>query len=389
MNRMEKAHQQPYQNLHAPTDSCIRGLMPGIHHHLRNKESLYRAIEYTLDLYRSVMELEHYEAFIHFLRHNTPPFVLFVDPSITKDEVKHFPFVASDIPNYPAFGTQYPYGKIGSDRVKGYLTRLKEEGYIAFPQSPASMLPYWLVRQQIKTGAYSPGDELRLLDLCGAPGNKLFNYIHLPGISTVTAVLNDIKEERLGRVIERLNEFGFARERDWFTHEFADGRNVRIAVHHGDAANPDTVEDIIYRYFNGRSPGLINCDVPCSQDGRIVRRPSSAVRKQPKSLHDVRVEIAIAQNAIDYITSGEQGLVVYSTCSVNPWANEAVIAEVMKSSKVYAHTIPYDNNIFFEPSAGRAPISGRLEGVRTYPHIEIAPGVPMTDGFYACLLGRI
>ncbi|CAD7964201.1 unnamed protein product [Amoebophrya sp. A25] len=73
---------------------------------------------------------------------------------------------------------------------------------------------------------------------------------------------------------------------------------------------------------------LILCDVPCSGDGTI--------RKNPKKLHawtsrhaktNKPLQKSILRNALTHLAPG--GVLVYSTCSLNPIENDQVVLEVL------------------------------------------------------------
>jgi 16S rRNA (cytosine967-C5)-methyltransferase len=68
-------------------------------------------------------------------------------------------------------------------------------------------------------------------------------------------------------------------------------------------------------------------DVPCSGTGTLGRNPEIKWRLAPADLEDLhRRQAALLANARTALAPG--GLLVYSTCSLEPEENEAVVAAV-------------------------------------------------------------
>lgn len=72
----------------------------------------------------------------------------------------------------------------------------------------------------------------------------------------------------------------------------------------------------------------ILCDVPCSGDGATRKLPIKWAKWHPSdgvSLHPL--QLAILMKAVTLLKPG--GLLVYSTCSLNPIENEAVLSGLL------------------------------------------------------------
>lgn len=68
-------------------------------------------------------------------------------------------------------------------------------------------------------------------------------------------------------------------------------------------------------------------DAPCSGTGTLGRNPEIKWRLQPADLDDLhRRQTALLRNARALLNPG--GILVYSTCSLEPEENENVVAEV-------------------------------------------------------------
>ncbi|KAH9000795.1 S-adenosyl-L-methionine-dependent methyltransferase [Lactarius hatsudake] len=75
----------------------------------------------------------------------------------------------------------------------------------------------------------------------------------------------------------------------------------------------------------------ILCDVPCSGDGTIRKNVGIWKRWSPTDGNGIHpLQLRILQRAMRMLRQG--GRIVYSTCSLNPVENEAVIAEALRTS---------------------------------------------------------
>jgi 16S rRNA (cytosine967-C5)-methyltransferase len=135
----------------------------------------------------------------------------------------------------------------------------------------------------------APGQ--RFLDLCAAPGNKTAQALE----SGVRAVACDLHLRRLAPMM-RLTP------------------NLVVL----DASHP---LPFAHRFDR------ILLDAPCSGTGTLGRNPEIKWRLVPSHLDDLhRRQAALLANARTALAPG--GLLVYSTCSLEPEENEAVVAAV-------------------------------------------------------------
>lgn len=71
------------------------------------------------------------------------------------------------------------------------------------------------------------------------------------------------------------------------------------------------------------------CDVPCSSDAAIRKLPQKWANWNPKDSHGLHcLQIQILERGLELLKVG--GKMSYSTCSLNPIENEAVVAAVLK-----------------------------------------------------------
>jgi len=188
---------------------------------------------------------------------------------------------------------------------------------------------------------------MRVLDACAAPGGKTGHLLELlDGTGEVTAV--DINADRIERVAENLRRLG---------------RTARLCV--GDARDPRT-------FWDGRPYERILVDAPCSSTGVIRRHPDIKLLRRSADVRSFRdAQLAVLRATAPLLAPG--GRLLYSTCSILPEENEAVVAELLAGEPgLMVHPLASDV----------APgVRGRAVGVQLLPGSEAG-----TDGFYyACL----
>ena len=192
--------------------------------------------------------------------------------------------------------------------------------------------------------AAQPG--MRVLDACAAPGGKTGHLLERSGSLDLTAV--DIAPERLARVQENLLRLG---------------RTARLVA--GDVRQPDS-------FWDGVPYERILVDAPCSSTGVIRRHPDIKLLRRASDIS------AFAATQLELLSSAFRmlaplGRLLYSTCSVLPAENEAVVAEFLRSE-------PGAREVRL-PTALAPGAHGRSLGWQLLPGGEAG-----TDGFYyACL----
>ena len=134
--------------------------------------------------------------------------------------------------------------------------------------------------------------------------------------------------------------------------------------------------------------GLILCDVPCSGTGTMARNPEIRLRLEPAELKRQQArQIAILRAALPGLAPG--GRLVYSTCSLEPEENEAVVNEVV-SSAAGTRLIPVAGLLDTLLANGVLTPSGRelLRIATDGACLRTIPGVLPCDGFFAAVLER-
>ena len=185
-----------------------------------------------------------------------------------------------------------------------------------------------------------PGETI--CDCCAAPGGKSFTIAEkMNGTGSVIAF--DLHSNRVKLIEDGAKRLGL-------TNITAKTADMTKPLH--DAPQADKVL----------------CDVPCSGFGVIRRKPEIRY----KSLADVRelpqLQYEILRNAADLLKPG--GVLVYSTCTLNPAENGDVAER------------------FLEENPGFAPMNIELPGIRRVisepdHHFTMMPFSGASDGFFA------
>jgi 16S rRNA (cytosine967-C5)-methyltransferase len=141
-----------------------------------------------------------------------------------------------------------------------------------------------------------PGQTI--LDLCAAPGGKLTCTAQLMR-NEGRIVAHDLSPERLKLVQENCQRLGV----------------TCVAI--GRSSLPDTFDSILV-------------DAPCSNTGVMRRRVELRWRLRPEEIERLRgVQLDLLDHTAPLLKPG--GVLVYSTCSLEPEENRQVIEEFLKA----------------------------------------------------------
>jgi 16S rRNA C967 or C1407 C5-methylase (RsmB/RsmF family) len=174
---------------------------------------------------------------------------------------------------------------------------------------------------------------MTVLDMCASPGSKTFQLIEMLMASEreeegkvchsrSIVVANDVNKDRcylLSHQLKRLSYPGLC-------VTCCPGQNFpNISLPgSGEAPHDDSSDS---GFFD-----RVLCDVPCSGDGTIRKLPDVWHKWDTKNsigVHSLQVDITL--RGLEVTKVG--GLLVYSTCSLSPYENEAVVAELLRRQK--------------------------------------------------------
>jgi 16S rRNA (cytosine967-C5)-methyltransferase len=217
----------------------------------------------------------------------------------------------------------------------GEVRKLVQSGEI-YIQDEASQL----VAETVDAQA---GD--RILDLCAAPGGKTTLIAHRDSHASVIAM--DISARRLATVAST-----FA------SHSL---QNVQLMVADAGKKLPFISPDF----------DRVLVDAPCSGTGTLRHNPEIRWRLQPDDIENLsHQQLTFLLNAASVVKPG--GVLVYSTCSVEPEENEQVVRDFLNERQDFGQlVVPTHQSLVTESGAAR-----------TWPHRD------GTDGFFVAMFQR-
>lgn len=201
----------------------------------------------------------------------------------------------------------------------------------------------------------SPEPNERVLDLAAAPGGKTTHIAQLMG-DAGQIVACDVNEHRLDLIRDNLERLGIS--------------SVKLIL--SDSRRlPDDIKAIEF--------DKVLLDAPCSGTGVLRRRADLRWQRREEDLkHLVTLQKELLEAAACQVKPGG-GVLVYSTCSIEPEENSELISDFLSKHPEFSedHVRPY------LPEGFR--IAFREQGnpyVNTYPHIH------RIDGFFIARLKR-
>lgn len=206
------------------------------------------------------------------------------------------------------------------------------------------------------------GNGKRILDACAAPGGKTAILAERNSGSKITAC--DVSKKRLDAMQRMLR-----------------------TEHFGGSVEFVTV-DVAKRIFQPEFD-LVLCDAPCSGTGTLARNPEIRHRLSEAELERQQArQIEILTSVMRGVKPG--GRLVYSTCSLEPEENEAVVRSALSRNSEY-EMVRLDTAIDRLEQSGMLH-SGGAQKLRDSALVNgclrTLPGVHNCDGFFAALLTR-
>ena len=198
----------------------------------------------------------------------------------------------------PGSAWEMPFTRGSAEgEVRELLKSLHETGRIT-RQEIASMIP-------VLAMDISPGETV--LDMCASPGSKTTQIAECLGDRGIVFA-NEISNSRANTLVSNVQRHA-SKSTVVINH---DGRHIPKVPMEG---------------FD-----KILVDVPCTGSATTRKNPEVWGKWSPqggRSLHDLQIKLL--KKAVSLVKPG--GVVVYSTCSLDPIENEAVVAEIIRTEK--------------------------------------------------------
>ena len=198
------------------------------------------------------------------------------------------------------------------------------------------------------------GSGERILDCCAAPGGKtLLIAERNPAARIVASELHSHRARLLRK---------------------------RVADNHVEVVAADIRESPFRGDFD-----RVLADVPCSGTGTLQRNPEIKWRLSRQDLRDLQAkQVAILTSAMKY--ASPQGRVIYSTCSLEPEENEAVVEKALAADASFQIRDCRAELELLQKSGELAWTD--LDSLLSGPFLRTIPGVHPCDGFFAAILEK-
>lgn len=192
-----------------------------------------------------------------------------------------------------------------------YMIALNLSGHIGRQEAVSMLPPMFLDVQK---------DDI-VLDMCAAPGSKtlqILEKVHKTGGNGIV-VANDADNKRAYLLVHQVNHLKSSHI-IVTTHL---GQQYPFLRFDSDSSTPST------SLCQSGSFDKVLCDVPCSGDGTLRKAPEMWKKwniKYSLALHPL--QLAITLRGLKLLKVG--GRLVYSTCSLNPIEDEAVVMALIR-----------------------------------------------------------
>jgi len=169
-------------------------------------------------------------------------------------------------------------------------------------------------------------EDNKFLDVCCAPGSKLFNCLDI--LKEENCYANDIHANRVELIRKMAEKLGYYRIR----YLNCDGRLLKNNV-------PVKFDRILL-------------DAPCSGLGVLARKPDLKFHIKPESLDELqKLQLQLLESMDDIID--KDGILLYSTCTLNRKENDRMVKTFLKENNNFVlledHTIlnPYGDCFYY------------------------------------------
>lgn len=217
---------------------------------------------------------------------------------------------------------------------------LEEKETILLSQELRS--PYYLDEASLLVASCLPIEEDdRVLDMCAAPGGKTLSIALRLG-QAGSLVANDRSQQRALRLRKVIEEC------------LPEEKKVKVKVTNHDAS--------AWCLFEQESYDKILLDAPCSSERHVINDQKYLDMWSPSRPRRLAKEqYALLSSALIAVRKG--GLILYSTCSINPGENEQVIARLFKKHPGEVEEMPLSMDIGEKKEYGIQIMPDREEGL--------------------------
>lgn len=185
----------------------------------------------------------------------------------------------------------------------------------------------------------NPRKDSKVLDLCAAPGGKTTHLSELMD-NTGEIVACDKSKSKINLIKENAQRLAC--------------KNISPMINDARVLNDDFVNKFDY----------VLVDAPCSGTGLYRKKPDIKWNKRIDDLKELgKIQLEILNNAKEYVKN--QGLLLYSTCSLSKIENEDVIENFLRENKNF-----------------------KIKKLRDKEVLKLFPSVDGSDGFSICLLEK-
>lgn len=185
----------------------------------------------------------------------------------------------------------------------------------------------------------NPRKDSKVLDLCAAPGGKTTHLSELMD-NTGEILACDKSKGKINLIKENAHRLGC--------------KNISTMINDARVLNDDFINKFDY----------VLVDAPCSGTGLYRKKPDIKWNKGIDDLKELgKIQLEILNSAKEYVK--DQGLLLYSTCSLSKIENEDVIESFLSENKNF-----------------------KIKKLRDKEVLKLFPSVDGSDGFSICLLEK-
>lgn len=240
-------------------------------------------------------------------------------------------------------GMEVENSKIASDCLLVDKLNLSDKGFsdgLYIIQDEASALVAHAVSEDINK-------NYKILDVCAAPGGKSLHIASKYKKSKITSC--DKYDHKLDLIKSNASKLGI----------------TNIEVRNQDATRENEV------YVDNFD--IVICDVPCSGIGVIKNKPEIKYKINNKHIEEIsKIQMNILNTSKNYVK--KNGVLVYSTCTIDKRENEYNIEKFLKENPDFSLESIRIDSIVKEYKKGM---------------LNILPDEYNCDGFYICKLRKL